>query len=41
MQRKPDIELARTKLGWEPKVQLEEGLIKSIEYFLQLETLSR
>lgn len=31
-QRKPDIERART-LGWEPKVQLREGLIKTIEYF--------
>ncbi len=33
MQRKPDIGLARTKLNWEPMIQLEEGLIKSIEYF--------
>jgi nucleoside-diphosphate-sugar epimerase len=31
--RKPDITRARTLLGWEPKVQLEEGLIKTIEYF--------
>jgi UDP-glucuronate decarboxylase len=41
MQRKPDIGLARTKLGWEPKVQLEEGLIKSIEYFSKLPELTR
>jgi UDP-glucuronate decarboxylase len=41
MQRKPDIELARTKLGWEPKIQLEEGLIKSIEYFSKLPGLTR
>lgn len=35
-QRKPDITLAKEKLGgWEPKVQLEEGLIKTIEYFKQ------
>jgi UDP-glucuronate decarboxylase len=33
MQRKPVIDLAREKLGWEPKVQLEEGLKKTIEYF--------
>ncbi|MDP1709655.1 MAG: SDR family NAD-dependent epimerase/dehydratase, partial [Candidatus Komeilibacteria bacterium] len=31
--RKPDISLAKEKLGWEPKVSLEEGLIKTIEYF--------
>ena len=33
MQRKPVIELAKEKLGWEPKVQLEDGLKKTIEYF--------
>ena len=32
-QRKPDITLAREKLGWEPKVALEEGLVKTIAYF--------
>jgi len=32
-QRKPDISLAKEKLGWEPKVQLEEGLMKTIEWF--------
>ena len=32
-QRKPDISLAREKLGWEPKVALEEGLVKTIAYF--------
>jgi dTDP-glucose 4,6-dehydratase len=32
-QRRPDITRARTLLGWEPKVQLEEGLTKTIEYF--------
>jgi UDP-glucuronate decarboxylase len=40
MQRKPDIELARTKLGWEPKVELDEGLIKSIEYFSKLDSMN-
>lgn len=32
-QRRPDISLAKEKLGWEPKIQLEEGLIKTIAYF--------
>src|SRR5262247_137939 len=32
-QRRPDITRAREILGWEPKVQLEEGLVKTIEYF--------
>jgi len=32
-QRRPDITRARTLLGWEPTVGLEEGLKKSIEYF--------
>jgi len=31
--RKPDITRARTLLGWEPKVSLEEGLTRTIEYF--------
>jgi dTDP-glucose 4,6-dehydratase len=31
--RQPDITRARTLLGWEPKVELEEGLVKTIEYF--------
>lgn len=34
MQRKPVIDLAKKELnGWEPKVQLEEGLVKTISYF--------
>lgn len=32
-QRRPDISLAKEKLDWEPKVQLEEGLTKTIAYF--------
>src|SRR5712671_2368216 len=32
-QRRPDITRARTLLGWEPKVQLDEGLVKTIDYF--------
>ena len=35
-QRKPDIELARTKLGWEPSIQLEDGLKETIAYFRNL-----
>jgi UDP-glucuronate decarboxylase len=35
-QRKPDIELARSELGWEPKVSLEDGLDPTIAYFRQL-----
>jgi dTDP-glucose 4,6-dehydratase len=31
--RRPDITRARTLLGWEPKVPLEEGLVKTLEYF--------
>jgi dTDP-glucose 4,6-dehydratase len=31
--RQPDITRARTLLGWEPKVSLEEGLAKTIDYF--------
>ena len=31
--RQPDITRARTVLGWEPKVPLEEGLVRTIEYF--------
>lgn len=32
-QRKPDIGLARSVLGWEPSVAAEVGLVKTIEYF--------
>ena len=32
-QRQPDIALAREKLGWEPKVELDEGLQATIAYF--------
>ena len=31
--RQPDISKARSLLGWEPRVQLEEGLSRTIEYF--------
>jgi UDP-glucuronate decarboxylase len=32
-QRQPDITLAKKELGWEPKIKLEDGLIKTIAYF--------
>jgi len=34
--RKPDITLAMEKLGWQPRVTVEEGLSKTIEYFQQV-----
>jgi len=36
MQRQPDIGLARANLGWEPRVQLDEGLRHTIAYFDEL-----
>ena len=38
-QRRPDTGLAQKKLAWEPVIQLEEGLKKSIKYFSELEEL--
>jgi len=35
MQRKPDISLARKVLGWSPKIELSEGLDRTIPYFRQ------
>jgi UDP-glucuronate decarboxylase len=35
-QRRPDISLAKQALDWEPKVSLEEGLVKTIAYFRHL-----
>lgn len=35
-QRQPDIALARSTLGWEPKVPLAEGLKRTIDYFRNL-----
>jgi nucleoside-diphosphate-sugar epimerase len=32
-QRRPDITHARTLLGWEPEVSLEDGLSRTLEYF--------
>ncbi len=36
VRRQPDITLARAKLGWSPRVALDEGLTKTIEYFRQM-----
>jgi UDP-glucuronate decarboxylase len=35
-QRKPDITIAKNQLDWKPHVQLEEGLLKTIEYFRKI-----
>lgn len=35
-QRRPDISKARSQLGWEPKICLEEGLSRTIQYFQEL-----
>ena len=37
LQRKPDITLARTQLGWEPKVPLRDGLARTIAYFRSID----
>jgi UDP-glucuronate decarboxylase len=36
MQRQPDISLARDRLSWNPSVSLEQGLIRTMEYFERL-----
>jgi len=33
MMRRPDITRARTILGWEPQVTVDEGISRTIEYF--------
>lgn len=35
-QRQPDISLAKKVMDWEPQVKLEDGLIKTVEYFREL-----
>jgi UDP-glucuronate decarboxylase len=35
-QRRPDIELAREKLGWAPTIDLEAGMTRTIAYFRNL-----
>ena len=39
--RQPDITRARTLLGWEPKVPLEDGLVRTLAYFREALGLSR
>lgn len=36
MQRKPDISLAREKLGWRPKTPIDVGLEKTFDYFRKM-----
>ncbi len=36
-QRQPDITLAKSKLGWEPKIALRDGLKKTIQYFASVD----
>jgi UDP-glucuronate decarboxylase len=36
LQRKPDITLAKNELDWEPKINLDQGLEKTIAYFRTL-----
>ena len=35
-QRQPDVALARSKLGWNPRVTLEDGLKETVRYFREL-----
>ena len=35
-QRKPDITLAKEKLNWQPTIELEKGLVKTIDYFRKI-----
>ena len=37
LQRQPDITLARAQLGWEPKIALREGLVRTIAYFKSID----
>jgi len=36
VQRRPDISLAKAGIGWWPQISLEEGLLKTIDYFRQV-----
>lgn len=40
IRRKPQIDLAKNKLNWEPEYNLEEGLLKTIEYFKKLSEIN-
>ena len=39
VRRKPDITLAKKILGWEPSIELDEGLIHTISYFSDIPSL--
>ena len=36
VQRRPNISLAEEKLGWAPKVDVEQGLVWTIDYFREV-----
>jgi UDP-glucuronate decarboxylase len=36
VQRQPDITLARRKLGWQPHIAIDEGIVKTIDYFREI-----
>jgi UDP-glucuronate decarboxylase len=36
VRRRPDITLAKAKLGWEPSINLRDGLERTIAYFMKL-----
>ncbi len=40
IRRKPQIDLAKNKLGWKPEHNLEQGLLKTIEYFKKLSEIN-
>jgi UDP-glucuronate decarboxylase len=35
-QRQPNISMAKEKLNWSPKVKLDEGLVRTIDYFKKI-----
>lgn len=41
IQRKPDISLAKKVLGWKPSINLEKGLVKTIDYFKSILSLEQ
>ncbi len=40
VRRQPDITLAKQVLGWQPKMQLREGLLRTIDYFRSTDSAS-
>jgi UDP-glucuronate decarboxylase len=37
-QRRPDISVAKEVLGWEPAIQLDQGLEHTVEYFRRMQS---